>query len=81
MGSGDAVMGAGCCPRACALARKRRRRGGGWAGGVLVTMIATTTDTLERAVDEGLLLGEPSRGRWQGSSQECAGLTGRAAGS
>ena len=33
MGSGDAVTGAGRCPRACARARKRRRRWGGMEGG------------------------------------------------
>ena len=81
MGSGDAITGAGRCPPACALARERKRRGGGGAGGVPMTTIATMTNTLERAVDEGLLLGEPSRGRWQGSSRECAGSMGRAAGS
>jgi hypothetical protein len=46
MGSGDAVTGAGHCPRACAHARKRRRRGGGWMGGVPVTTIAMTTDAM-----------------------------------
>ncbi len=46
MGSGDAVTGAGRCPRACARAWKRRRRGGGWTRGVPVTTIVTTTDSM-----------------------------------